>query len=583
MFKLLKNLKTKDYIIMAISVCLVVATVYFELLLPDFMSDITVLIQTEGSDINEILIAGAKMLGCALGSAALAMCTGYLSAKIAANLAMNTRDSLYKKVQNFSKAELKRFSTNSLLTRSTNDISQVQMFIAMGLILLIKAPVTAIWAVFKILGKGWEWSLATAIAVGILIIAVVIIAILVIPKFKRIQLLTDSLNRVSRENLTGVRVVRAYNAEEYETAKFDKVNTDLTKTNMFTTKTMAVLMPIIMLIMCGLSLAIYWIGAYILNDAAAADKVVIFGNMIVFINYAMQVIMSFMMLIIVFIMLPRAMVSAKRINEVLDTKNSMTEATGKVETTEVGTIEFRNVNFKYPDASEYVLKNINLKVEKGKTLAIIGATGSGKTTAVQLMARIYDTTEGEVLIDGVNIKDIPSSELHSKVAFVPQRAELFSGTIESNIAFGETDAGKIDQASVKEAMEIADVSEFASKLPLNEKSPITQGGSNVSGGQKQRISLARAIARKPEIIIFDDSFSALDFKTDRKVREQIATKLKGTTCIIVAQRVGTIMNADKILVLEDGEIVGEGTHKELLKTNEVYKEIALSQLSEEEL
>ena len=583
MFKLLKNLKTKDYIMMAISVCLVVATVYFELLLPDFMSDITVLIQTEGSDINEILIAGAKMLGCALGSAALAMCTGYLSAKIAANLAMNTRDSLYKKVQNFSKAELKRFSTNSLLTRSTNDISQVQMFIAMGLILLIKAPVTAIWAVFKILGKGWEWSLATAIAVGILIIAVVIIAILVIPKFKRIQLLTDSLNRVSRENLTGVRVVRAYNAEEYETAKFDKVNTDLTKTNMFTTKTMAVLMPIIMLIMCGLSLAIYWIGAYILNDAAAADKVVIFGNMIVFINYAMQVIMSFMMLIIVFIMLPRAMVSAKRINEVLDTKNTMTEATGKVETTEVGTIEFRNVNFKYPDASEYVLKNINLKVEKGKTLAIIGATGSGKTTAVQLMARIYDTTEGEVLIDGVNIKDIPSSELHSKVAFVPQRAELFSGTIESNIAFGETDAGKIDQASVKEAMEIADVSEFASKLPLNEKSPITQGGSNVSGGQKQRISLARAIARKPEIIIFDDSFSALDFKTDRKVRDQIATKLKGTTCVIVAQRVGTIMNADKILVLEDGEIVGEGSHKELLKTNEVYKEIALSQLSEEEL
>ena len=583
MFKLLKNLKTKDYIMMAINVCLVVATVYFELLLPDFMSDITVLIQTEGSDINEILIAGAKMLGCALGSAALAMCTGYLSAKIAANLAMNTRDSLYKKVQNFSKAELKRFSTNSLLTRSTNDISQVQMFIAMGLILLIKAPVTAIWAVFKILGKGWEWSLATAIAVGILIIAVVIIAILVIPKFKRIQLLTDSLNRVSRENLTGVRVVRAYNAEEYETAKFDKVNTDLTKTNMFTTKTMAVLMPIIMLIMCGLSLAIYWIGAYILNDAAAADKVVIFGNMIVFINYAMQVIMSFMMLIIVFIMLPRAMVSAKRINEVLDTKNTMTEATGKVETTEVGTIEFRNVNFKYPDASEYVLKNINLKVEKGKTLAIIGATGSGKTTAVQLMARIYDTTEGEVLIDGVNIKDIPSSELHSKVAFVPQRAELFSGTIESNIAFGETDAGKIDQASVKEAMEIADVSEFASKLPLNEKSPITQGGSNVSGGQKQRISLARAIARKPEIIIFDDSFSALDFKTDRKVREQIATKLKGTTCVIVAQRVGTIMNADKILVLEDGEIVGQGTHKELLKTNEVYKEIALSQLSEKEL
>ena len=583
MFKLLKNLKTKDYIMMTISVCLVVATVYFELLLPDFMSDITVLIQTEGSDINEILIAGAKMLGCALGSAALAMCTGYLSAKIAANLAMNTRDSLYKKVQNFSKAELKKFSTNSLLTRSTNDISQVQMFIAMGLILLIKAPVTAIWAVFKILGKGWEWSLATAIAVGILIITVVIIAILVIPKFKRIQLLTDSLNRVSRENLTGVRVVRAYNAEEYETAKFDKVNTDLTKTNMFTTKTMAVLMPIIMLIMCGLSLAIYWIGAYILNDAAATDKVVIFGNMIVFINYAMQVIMSFMMLIIVFIMLPRAMVSAKRINEVLDTKNTMTEATGKVETTEVGTIEFRNVNFKYPDASEYVLKNINLKVEKGKTLAIIGATGSGKTTAVQLMARIYDTTEGEVLIDGVNIKDIPSSELHSKVAFVPQRAELFSGTIESNIAFGETDAGKIDQASVKEAMEIADVSEFASKLPLNEKSPITQGGSNVSGGQKQRISLARAIARKPEIIIFDDSFSALDFKTDRKVRDQIATKLKGTTCVIVAQRVGTIMNADKILVLEDGEIVGEGTHKELLKTNEVYKEIALSQLSEEEL
>ena len=582
MIKLLRNLKKKDFLLILVSTIFVACTVYLDLLLPDFMSDITVLIQTEGSDINEILIAGAKMLGCALGSAILSICAGFLSAKIASNLAMYTRDKLYLKVQDFSKAEMNKFSTNSLLTRATNDVTQVQTFIAMGMILLIKAPITAIWAIFKILGKGWEWSLATAIAIGVLLLAIIVIGILVVPKFKKIQTLTDGLNRVSRENLNGLRVVRAYNAEEYESKKFNNVNQKLTKTNMFTSKTMSFLMPIMFLVMCGLSLAIYWIGAYIINDAVMDQKIIMLGNMIVFMNYAMQVIMSFMLLIMVFIMMPRAMVSAGRINEVLNTDVSIVSKSRHSQMREVGTVEFKNVDFTYPGSKESILRNINFRVEKGETLAIIGATGSGKTSIVQLILRIFDVTNGEVLINGVNIKDLESSTLYNTIAYVPQKAELFSGTIVSNVAFGKAKS-EMDEKTILEALEIAQARDFVSKLPSKELSRINQGGSNFSGGQKQRISLARAIARKPEIIIFDDSFSALDFKTDKKVREAISEKLEGTTCIIVAQRIGTIMNADKILVLEDGKIAAIGTHEELLKTCEIYKNIASSQLGKEEM
>ena len=582
MIKLLRNLKKKDFLLILVSTIFVACTVYLDLLLPDFMSDITVLIQTEGSDINEILIAGAKMLGCALGSAILSICAGFLSAKIASNLAMYTRDKLYLKVQDFSKAEMNKFSTNSLLTRATNDVTQVQTFIAMGMILLIKAPITAIWAIFKILGKGWEWSLATAIAIGVLLLAIIVIGILVVPKFKKIQTLTDGLNRVSRENLNGLRVVRAYNAEEYESKKFNNVNQKLTKTNMFTSKTMSFLMPIMFLVMCGLSLAIYWIGAYIINDAVMDQKIIMLGNMIVFMNYAMQVIMSFMLLIMVFIMMPRAMVSASRINEVLNTDVSIVSKSRHSQMREIGTVEFKYVDFTYPGSKESLLKNINFRVEKGETLAIIGATGSGKTSIVQLILRIFDVTNGEVLINGVNIKDLESSTLYNTIAYVPQKAELFSGTIVSNVAFGKAKS-EIDEKTILEALEIAQARDFVSKLPSKELSRINQGGSNFSGGQKQRISLARAIARKPEIIIFDDSFSALDFKTDKKVREAISEKLEGTTCIIVAQRIGTIMNADKILVLEDGKIAAIGTHEELLRTCEIYKNIASSQLGKEEM
>ena len=583
MLRLLKNLKTKDYILVAISTILVASTVYLDLLLPDFMSDITVLIQNTNPDLTQVLITGGKMLGCALGSAVLSVAAGFLSARIAANLAMYTREKLYLKVQNFSKAEMNKFSTNSLLTRATNDISQVQLFIAMGMILLIKAPITAIWAIFKILGKGWEWSLATAIAIGILLVTIIIIGFLVIPKFKKIQSLTDSLNRVSRENLTGVRVVRAYNAENYETEKFENVNNQLTKTNLFTNKTMSVLTPVMFLVMSGLSLSIYWIGAHLINNAVIDDKIILFGNMIVFMNYAMQVIMSFMLLIMVFIMMPRAMVSAKRINEVLNTENSIIYTTTDTKSSETGTIEFKDVEFMYPGTKTPALKDITFKVEKGQTLAIIGATGSGKTSIVQLMARLYDTTKGDILIDGVNIKELTPNTLYSKIAYIPQKAEVFSGTVNSNIAFGTTTQSDFSDETILEAMEIAEASEFVSKLPQKQNSPTTQNGSNLSGGQKQRISLARAIARKPEIIIFDDSFSALDFKTDKKVREHISDKLSGTTCVIVAQRIGTIMNADKILVIEDGSIIGCGTHKELLQTCEIYRNIASSQLEEEEL
>jgi len=545
------------------------------------MSNILVLTQTEGSEMHDIIIAGLKMIACVLGSLLLAIATGYLSARISADMSVITRERLYKKVQNFSKTEMKQFSTNSLITRSTNDISQIQMFMAMGLVLLLKAPITAVWAIIKILGKGWQWSLATGIGVLILLLTVGIIGLLVIPKYKKIQNLTDGLNRTARENINGIRVVRAYNAEEYETNKFENVNNELTKTNIFTNKTLSVMFPVMMLIMSGLSLAIYWIGAYIINDVGMSEKIAMFGDMIVFINYSAMIIFSFVMLILVFVMMPRAMVSAKRINEVLETENVMHESRDSFTPNESGTIEFKNVSFKYPNASECALKNLSFKVNKGETLAIIGATGSGKTSAVQLMARLYDVTDGEVLMDGVNIKNIPFESLYSRLAYVPQKAELFSGTVKSNITLGTVN-GEVP-TDLDEALEISASKEFVDKLDDKENSPISQGGSNLSGGQKQRLSLARAISRKPEIIIFDDSFSALDFKTDKKVRSEIASKLAGTTCVIVAQRVGTIMNADKIIVLDNGEIIGEGTHKELLKTCDIYKSIATSQLSKEEL
>ena len=581
MFKLLKNLKTIDYGMMAICLCLVCGMVYLDLKLPDYMSDILVLTQTAGNETYDIIIAGLKMIACALGSLLLAIMTGYLSARISADLSVITRKKLYEKVQNFSKTEMNQFSTNSLITRSTNDISQIQMFTAMGLVLLLKAPITAVWAIIKILGKGWQWTLATGVGVVILLLTVSVIGLLVIPKYKKIQNLTDGLNRTARENLNGIRVVRAFNAEEYETNKFESVNNELTKTNIFTNKMLSIMFPVMMLIMSGLSLAIYWIGAYIINDVGMSEKIAMFGDMIVFINYSAMIIFSFVMLILVFVMMPRAIVSAKRINEVLETKNVIYENRTPFSPKECGTIEFKNVNFKYPSASEYILKNLSFKVNKGETLAIIGATGSGKTSVVQLMARLYDVTEGEVLIDGVNIKDIPFDLLYSRIAYVPQKAELFSGTVKSNITLGTVN-GEVP-TNINEALEISASKEFVDKLDDEENSPISQGGSNLSGGQKQRLSLARAIARKPEIIIFDDSFSALDFRTDKKVRSEIADKLTGTTCVIVAQRVGTIMNADRIIVLDNGNIIGEGTHKELLKKCDIYKSIATLQLSKEEL
>lgn len=581
MFKLIKNFKKKDWLIIIVSIALIVMQVWFELKMPDYMSKVTVLVQTEGSKMSEILKNGGYMLMCAFASLVGAVIVGYLIALFASGFSRNLRSKLFRKVEDMSMSEVKEFSPNSLITRTTNDITQVEMFIGFGLQLLIKAPITAVWAITKILNKSWEWSMVTAVAVVILLLVIGILTIIVMPKFKIVQKLTDKLNEVTRENLMGIRVVRAFNAEEYQQEKFQNVNNSLTNLQLFNQKAMSIMAPVMYLVMYMLTLVIYFIGAYLIKDALMADKIGLFGDMVVFSSYAMQIIMSFLMLAMIFMILPRAQVSASRINEVLDTRLSVIDG-NVTNKDEVGTVEFKNVSFKYPDAEEYVLRNISFKANKGDTVAFIGSTGSGKSTLVNLIVRFYDVTDGEILIDGVNIKDYKLEYLYKLIGYVPQRAVLFNETVNNNIRYGEA-MEEISDKKIVEAARVAQADEFISKMDEGYESHIAQGGTNVSGGQKQRIAIARAIAKNPEIYIFDDSFSALDYKTDAVLRSELKKYTKDATSLIVAQRIGTIMNADKIIVLDNGESVGVGTHKELLKSCEVYKQIALSQLSKEEL
>ena len=584
MLKLIKNFTKKEWILALICLVLVVTQVWLELKMPDYMSEITKLVQTEGSQMKDILVNGGYMLTCALGSLVAAVITGYITSRISSNFSKTIRKKLFNKVEDLAMQEVKQFSTSSLITRTTNDITQIEMLIAMGLQLLIKAPITAIWAITKILNKSWQWSAITAVAVAILMTTIAIIMVIVLPRFKKVQKLIDKLNGVTRENLTGIRVVRAFNAEQYQEEKFDKANNNLTNQQLFNQKVFAVMQPMMYIIMYMVILSIYYVGAYLIKDAGMADKISLFGDMVVFSSYAMQVIMSFLMLAMIFMMLPRAQVSANRINEVLDTEISIKD--GKINTktnNEVGTVEFKNVSFKYPDADEYLLKDISFKANKGDTVAFIGSTGSGKSTLINLIPRFYDATEGEVLVDGINVKDYTQEFLHDKIGYVPQKAVMFNGTVKSNISYGDNGKEKPTDEQIKKAIEVAQGTEFVEKMDGQYDAHMAQGGTNVSGGQKQRLSIARAIAKNPEIYIFDDSFSALDYKTDSVLRKELKKYTSDATSLIVAQRIGTIMNADQIVVLDNGVIVGKGTHKELLKTCEVYKQIALSQLSKEEL
>ncbi len=584
MFKLIKNFTKREWLLALMCLVLVVTQVWLELKMPDYMSEITKLVQTEGSQMKDILINGGYMLACALGSLIAAVITGYITSRISSNFSKTIRKKLFNKVEDLATQEVKQFSTSSLITRTTNDVTQIEMLIAMGLQLLIKAPITAVWAVTKILNKSWQWSAITAVAVAILMSTIAVLMVIVLPRFKKVQKLIDKLNGVTRENLTGIRVVRAFNAEQYQEEKFDKANNNLTNQQLFNQKVFAVMQPMMYIIMYMVTLSIYYVGAYLIKDAGMADKIQLFGDMVVFSSYAMQVIMSFLMLAMIFMMLPRAQVSANRINEVLDTEISIKD--GKINTktnNEVGTVEFKNVSFKYPDADEYLLKDISFKANKGDTVAFIGSTGSGKSTLINLIPRFYDATEGEVLVDGINVKDYTQEFLHNKIGYVPQKAVMFNGTVRSNISYGDNGEQKPTDEQVKKAVEVAQGTEFVEKMDGQYNAHIAQGGTNVSGGQKQRLSIARAIARNPEIYIFDDSFSALDYKTDSVLRKELKKYTSDATSLIVAQRIGTIMNADQIVVLDNGVIVGKGTHKELLKTCEVYKQIALSQLSKEEL
>lgn len=583
MGEIFKHLKKPEWGGMIVCLIFIVTQVWLDLKLPDYMSEITRLVQTEGSAMGDIWVQGSYMLFCALGSLISAVIVGFFAARISATLSKRLRESLYTKVESFSMQEINQFSNASLITRSTNDITQVQMVFAMGLQVMIKAPILAVWAILKILGKNFEWSLVTAGAVCVLLVMLSIILIFAVPKFKIIQGLTDNLNLVTRENLTGIRVVRAYNAENYQEEKFENANNILTRTHLFTGRIMAIMGPGMTLIMSGLSLAIYWIGAYLIEAADRMDKIGLFSDMVVFSSYSIQVVMAFMMLTMIFIMLPRATVSAKRIMGVLNTPLSIVDGTKQAPTDRVGEVEFRNVSFKYPDAEEYVIENISFKANRGETVAFIGSTGSGKSTLINLVPRFYDATEGEVLVDGMNVKDYKQSDLNNKLGYVSQKAVLFAGTVESNIAFGDNgrQMAKLDQ--VKKAITIAQGRDFVEKMDRTYHSSIAQGGSNVSGGQKQRLAIARAICRDPEIYIFDDSFSALDYKTDRVLRAALRQETKDATHLIVAQRIGTIIHADKIIVLDEGKMVGIGTHQELLKNCEVYRQIAYSQLSKEEL
>lgn len=584
MLKILKNMKKKDIISIILIIGLISSQVYLDLKIPDYMSTITRLVQTEGSKMHDIILNGSYMLLCAFGSLASAVVTGYIISKLSSNFSLNIREKLFDKVQNLSMNEIKKFQTSSLITRTTNDVTQVEMIIAMGLHMLIKSPITAIWAITKILNKSWQWSAITASAVLILLIMITILVTIVMPKFKKVQKLTDQINNKTRENIKGIRVIRAFNAEKYQENKFEETNNELTNNQLFTQKAMSFMSPIMYLIMYGLTLAIYFVGAYIIKDAQMIDKLPLFTDMVVFSSYAMQIVMSFLMLSMIFMIYPRASVSIKRINEVLETENTIKEGTKNIKETQIkGEVEFKNVSFKYPGADEYVLENISFVAKNGETVAFIGSTGSGKSTLINLVPRFYDATEGEILIDGINVKEYTEESLYNKLGYIPQKAVMFSGTVSENIAYGKNKHGKISKEQVQEAIKIAQAEEFVLKMDKQYESDIAQGGTNISGGQKQRLAIARAIARKPEIYIFDDSFSALDYNTEKTLRHELKKYTKNATNLIVAQRIGTIMNADKILVLDQGKCVGIGTHKQLLKTCKVYKEIALSQLSKEEL
>lgn len=584
MLKLLKKFTKTEWLLSCAALAFIFLQVWMDLTLPDYMSEITTLVQTEGSAMADILAAGGKMLGCALLSFGASVCTVFCAARIASNFSSNLRSQLFNKVQSFTMAEIGRFSTASLITRSTNDVMQVQMLIVMGLQVMLKAPITAVWAIAKIFGKSWQWTFSTGIAVVILLLIVLVCVAVAMPKFRKLQKLTDDMNRVTRENLNGLNVIRAYNAESYQEKKFEEANSSLTGAQLFANRTMAFLMPGIQLVMNGLALAVYWVGAYLIEHAAMDNKLAVFSDMIVFSQYAMQVVMSFMMLVVILIIYPRAAVAARRINEVLDTQPSITD--GKVTKTDPnreGEVEFKDVSFRYPDADGDVLHHISFTARKGETVAFIGSTGCGKSTVINLIPRFYDATEGQVLVDGVDVREYDQKALRNKIGYISQKATLFSGTVKSNVAYGDNGKQEFMDEDIVEAVYTAEANEFVEKMAGTYDAHISQGGSNLSGGQKQRLSIARAVCRHPEILIFDDSFSALDYKTDRKVRENLKKECGNATRLIVAQRIGTIRDADKIIVLNDGAVAGMGTHEELMKTCEVYQQIALSQLSKEEL
>ncbi|WP_055427500.1 ABC transporter ATP-binding protein [Bifidobacterium aesculapii] len=605
MFRIMKYLSKAEIGQMLVALATIVGQVWFDLKLPDYMSDITTLVETPGSAMSDIWIAGGKMLLVSLGSVACAVVTGFIAARVAASFGQRLRSLEFARVESFGPAEMSRFSTASLITRSTNDITQIQMFITMGLQLIVRSPIMAIWAVAKIASDGFEWTFATGIAVVILLGAVVILMALVMPKFKAMQRLTDDINLVARENLTGLRVVRAYNAEDYQEAKFTQANKNLTDTQLFTNRTMAIMMPLMNTVMNGLMLAVYWIGAYLIDAASLTDKLTVFSNMVVFSSYSVQVIMSFLLMSMVFVLWPRADVSAQRVMEVINTVPLITNGddtaadVARIGHGAHGTVEFRDVSFTYPDSREPILEHVTFTATQGQTVAFIGATGSGKSSLINLVPRFYDATEGSVLVDGVDVRDWNLTDLRDRIGYVPQRSVLFKGTVAGNIGYGDdvraagaasaaasaaTHApSAADMTRVRAAADVAQASEFVERMDGGYDAPIAQGGSNVSGGQKQRLSIARAVYRDPEILIFDDSFSALDFRTDRAVRDALAAHAAGATKLIVAQRIGTIMNADLIVVLDDGKVVGQGTHQELLKTCDIYRQIAESQLSQTEL
>lgn len=584
MIKLLKKMGKREVLMAVLCALLVLGQVYFDLTLPDYMTDLTMMLNTAGSETSDILNVGLKMLGCTLASAALAIVCGYLSAKTASGFSYTIREKLFNHVMDMGSEEMQDFSIPSLITRTTNDITQIQMIVSMGLQMIIKSPIMAVWAVIKILGKSWELSAVTAAFVVVICVFVLAVMAICIPRFRIVQKLTDKINRVARENLTGINVVHAFNAEKYQNDKFDVPSKEMMNTQLKNQRMFALMMPVMNIGMNGLTLAIYWLGAVLIQQialTAVQDRITFFSNVVVFSTYATYVVMSFMMLVMIFMMLPAAQVSAERINEVLERDVNIKEGSVS-EGREQGTVEFKNVSFRYPHASEDELSNISFKIEKGQTLAIIGATGSGKTTLISLIPRFYDATEGEVLVDGVNVKNYKFDTLYDKLGYVTQKAVLFAGSIRENVFFGESAAPESDE-ELKNAIELSQAEEFVDKLPDGTEHMISQMGRNVSGGQKQRLSISRALSRKPEILVFDDSFSALDYKTDAKLREGLNEKLGDTTKIIVAQRISTIRHADKIIVLDRGEAVGMGTHEELMKNCDVYKEIALSQLSAAEL